>query len=121
MKPYIHALSSVRRWGGREEDYFPIHDLMDSTKGVIADNRHRLIFHNAYAIAHILPKIFNDTFINSDGKRVSTKDVGEQHCLEDFHGYIPSLQDYIENMQIKDWMSGKGKSPSALFILGQKD
>ncbi|QEG27060.1 hypothetical protein GobsT_18130 [Gemmata obscuriglobus] len=30
--PYHHALSSVKRWGGRAEDYQPVHDWFDATK-----------------------------------------------------------------------------------------
>jgi hypothetical protein len=26
--PYHHALSSLRRWGGRVEDYLPIHQWL---------------------------------------------------------------------------------------------
>ena len=38
-KPYIHAQSSVRKFGGQPEDYEPIHAFMDCSKGAIADNR----------------------------------------------------------------------------------
>jgi len=42
-KPFIHAESSVKRWGGKPEDYIEIHNLMDSSKGAIADHRHRAL------------------------------------------------------------------------------
>ncbi len=28
-KPYIHALSSAKKFGGKPEDYLEIHQLMD--------------------------------------------------------------------------------------------
>lgn len=49
-KPMVHAESSVRKWGGKPEDYMPIHNLMDSSKGTIADSRHRALTHNTWFI-----------------------------------------------------------------------
>ena len=48
--PYHHALSSVRRWGGRVEDYLPIHDWFDASKAFLADFRHRALRHHAEGI-----------------------------------------------------------------------
>jgi hypothetical protein len=56
-KPWIHAVSSARRWGGKPEDYIEIHNLMDSSKATIADSRHRALTHNAWFIGTILEKI----------------------------------------------------------------
>jgi hypothetical protein len=28
--PHMHALSSVRKWGGKVEDYLPVHDWLES-------------------------------------------------------------------------------------------
>lgn len=52
---------------------------------------------------------------NSDGKTVSVRDVGESHCLSDFGGkFIPTPQDYLEEMPLKGWMNnGSGQSPSS--------
>jgi hypothetical protein len=112
MKPYIHAQSCVRRWGGKVEDYLPIHDLMDSSKGAVPDNRHRVLTHNSWFIQPdgILERVFGKVIVNGDGKEVSVRDIGELHILEDFGmKYIPTAQDYIENMDFKDWMqNGKG-------------
>lgn len=117
MKPYIHALSSAKKYGGKPEDYLEIHNLMDSSKAVIADNRHRCLTHTSWFVGVILEKIFGVTFTNSDGKVVSVRDIGEQHCLEDFHGFIPTAQDYIGNMSFQDWMdNGNGTPPSQLKL-----
>lgn len=124
-KPFIHSQSSAKRYGGKPEDYIEIHNLMDSSKAAIADQRHRSLLHNAWFIGEILERIkFSNscpptgdnrfpTIINSDGKHVSVRDVGEDHVTEDFHGFIPSVQDYLMEMNIQDWMcNGKGKPPS---------
>lgn len=114
-KPYIHAVSSARRFGGVPEDYLPIHNLMDSSKGAIADNRHRVLTHTSWFLSEILERIFGVTLTNSAGRIISVRDIGEQHILEDFGGrFIPTPQDYIEKMEFADWMqSGKGVPPSS--------
>lgn len=35
--PIIHSESSVKRWGGKIEDYLPIHEKMDCSKAWISD------------------------------------------------------------------------------------
>jgi hypothetical protein len=47
-------------------------------------------------------------------KKVSVRDIGESHVLVDFgNKFIPTLQDYFENMEFMDWMqNGKGHPPS---------
>lgn len=112
-KPWIHAESSVRRWGGTPEDYIEIHNLMDLSKGTIADNRHRALTHNAWFISNILERVFGVCFENSAGRTVQVRDVGEQHVLEDFNGrFIPSAQDYLEKVPLEPWMNnGRTGSP----------
>lgn len=114
-KPMIHAKSSARKWGGKPEDYLPIHQHMDSTKGAAADNRHRFVTHNAWYISPEGPLelIFGVEFTNSAGRAVQVRDIGEQHILEDFGGYIPTLQDYVMAMEVQPWMNGMGYPPSA--------
>lgn len=114
-KPWIHALSSAKRYGGIPEDYIEIHNLMDSSKATIADSRHRALTHNSWFIGVILERVFGVTLTNSDGKQISVRDVGEQHCLEDFGGrFIPSAQDYLQEIEFKEWMlRGKGHVPSS--------
>ncbi len=108
-KPYIHACNSVKKYGGRVEDYLPLHELMDSSKAVVADNRHRALSHNTWFITTILDKIFGPFIKNSDGVDVPTRDLGEQHCVEDL-GNVPSAQDYLNHMEIQPWMSKDGNN-----------
>ena len=108
-KPFIHAQSSVRRFGGQVSDYLEIHNFMDSSKSVMADNRHRALTHNTWFIATVIERVFGVTIINSDGKEISVRSVAEQHVLEDFGGnFIPTAQDYLQEMDYREWMNGHG-------------
>ena len=99
-----------------------IHNLMDSSKAAMCDNRHRALTHNSWFIGVVLERVFGSTFTNSDGKVVSVRDIGEQHVAEDFCGrFIPSAQDYLAEMEFKDWMNnGKGTPPSFAKIEATK-
>lgn len=114
-KPWVHAKNSARKFGGVAEDYIEIHNLMDSTKGCLADNRHRALTHNSWFISADGPleRIFGVVITNSDGKEVSVRDIGEQHILEDFGmRFIPTPQDYLEGIPLKSWMNnGKNSVP----------
>jgi hypothetical protein len=113
-KPFVHSLSSARKHGGKPEDYLDIHQFMDSSKAAMADNRHRALTHNAWFIGTIIERVFGITRTNSDGKVYSVRGIAEQHVLEDYGGrYIPSAQDFLQEMEFKDWMqNGNGSPPS---------
>ncbi len=112
---YIHAQTSAKIWGGVEEDYMAIHKYMDISKGQISDNRHRALTHHMFWVIYAMVPIFGEYIINSDNKRVSVKDICEKHILEDFrHKYIPSAADYLEELEMKNWMNnGLGQGPSS--------
>lgn len=118
-KPYIHALSSAKKFGGTPEDYIDIHNLMDSSKATIADSRHRSLTHNSWFVGFIIEKIFGTTRTNSAGKVYSVRDIAEQHVLEDYGGrFIPTVQDFLEDLPLKEWMvSGRGKPPASTRLL----
>ena len=104
MKPYIHAKSSVSKYGGIIEDYLPIHDFMDSSKSSLADVRHRAILLSSFGI-FIVEKVFGTTIENSDGKNICVRDIAENHVIEDL-GFIPTLDKWFKNMEIENWMAG---------------
>ena len=112
-KPHIHALASVRRWKGKVEDYISIHAFMDSSKSIVADNKHRMFTHNSWFISVVIPAVFGETFENSDGKVISSRDVAEWHCLEDYHGFIPSANDFLDLVEYQDWFHGQGNPPKS--------
>ena len=98
--PYHHALSSVKKFGGKPQDYQPIHDWFDETKASFADWRHRALRHHSLGIFWCEEK-FGTTVRNSDGKEVPVRLIGEQHVREDL-GWIPNP---------KDWLVLIGKGP----------
>lgn len=104
MKPWLHAEHSVKKFGGKPEDYLPIHDWFDQTKASHPDMRHRAILHHAFGI-FLCEQQFGTTLINSDGKRVQVRDIGEQHVMDDL-GFIPTIQDYLKEMPIQAWHGG---------------
>lgn len=111
-KPFIHAISSSKKFGGKWEDYIEIHEFMDSSKAVMADNRHRALTHNSWWISVVMPRVFGETFKRkSDNGIVSTRDVAEQHVLEDYkHKFIPSPSDFLNKIPFEAWMqNGEGK------------
>lgn len=103
---YHHAVSSAKKWGGEAEDYLPIHDWFDSTKAHIASPAHRALRHHSEGI-FLMESIFGPTITISTGSKIPTRWVGEQHMIEDF-GHIPSVQDWMDNLNIAPWMNGKG-------------
>ena len=104
MKPYKHARISVKKFGGAIEDYMHIHDWFDHTKAHVADMRHRMVLHNSWGI-YICEQVFGTYFENSDGDVVQTRDVAEQHVLDDL-GTIPSLDKCLKSMTLERWMGG---------------
>ena len=119
MKPYIHCKNSVRRFGGKPEDYQEIHDFFDQTKAHVADMRHRAILHNSFGI-FLAEQVFGTYITNSDGKKVQVRDVGEQHVLEDM-GFIPSVQNWMDHMGKPDWMGGLKKKKKFVPYDRQED
>lgn len=118
MIPQIHAEMSAKRFGGVAGDYVDIHILLDSTKASFPDNRHRAITHNSWFTTTILPLVFGQQRLNSEGKAYNVKDVGEWHVLEDFRGrFLPSVQDYLSSMRLEPWMdNGIGMPPSRRVV-----
>ena len=104
--PMIHSKSSVKRWGGKPEDYLAIHELIDSPKATMNNNSSRALTHNTWFAYTIIPKIFGYNIINSDGKSVDTVDIAMLHILEDFrHRFVPTPQDYLKHMEIQPWFN----------------
>jgi hypothetical protein len=115
-KPLLHAQSSAKKFGGHFTDYMPIHEFMDSSKAVIADNRHRALTHNSWFISTVIPRVFGETFERpSDGVIISSRDIAEQHVLEDYKfRFIPSAHDFLSLIPFEMWMQNgqQGKPQS---------
>lgn len=100
--PNIHAKNSATKFGGRLEDYLEIHHWFDDSKAHMGDMRHRALKHHSTGI-YEAERVFGNSIINSDGKEVFVRYIGEQHVIEDL-GFIPSLEDWFENMELQKWM-----------------
>ncbi len=107
MKPLVHAKNSVKRWGGNVEDYLELHNFFDNSKACMPDMRHRALLHSSFGI-FLLERVFGVYVVNSDGRQVSVRDVGEQHVIEDL-GFIPTVEKWLGNMTIQPWMLGAGR------------
>ncbi len=110
MKPMIHAESSAKKFGGKPDDYLKIHNWFDQTKAHFPDQRHRAILHSSFGI-FLCEQVFGEVITNSEGKKVSVRDIGEQHVIEDFRGkFIPTVQDWLSRMKHEPWMDN-GEEP----------
>lgn len=108
MNSYQHAVSAAHKWGGSPEDYLEIETFIDSSKQVLGDVRHRSMYHHTMGV-FLCEKIFGSTISIDKGKhtvQVPVRLIAERHIIEDL-GWLPTPADYIKDMQIKQWMSGK--------------
>jgi hypothetical protein len=111
--PWHHAVSSARKYGGKPEDYLDIHSWFDASKSQFSDFRHRALRHHAFGIFEA-ERVFGTTIVNSDGRTVPVRFIGEQHVREDCGGVIPSAQDWLRKIPSRPWMNvGKLASDDA--------
>ena len=110
MDSMTHARISVKRCGGRIEDYYPIHHFIDSTKELCSDNRHRIL-HTLWGVRRIVIPIFGPTITNSDGKVVPVKEICElDHILPDYQNrFIPTLSDFVQAVNLENEQDWKQK------------
>ena len=110
--PLHHSISSQKKWGGQVDDYLPIHNWFDETRVFYRDMRHRSMRHHVEGISWC-EKEFGTYITNSDGRMVPVRDIGEQHCTEDV-GFIPTIQDWLDNMTRQAWMYKPGDGRQVL-------
>lgn len=116
--PLHHAISSQRKWKGKIDDYLPIHNWYDETKAHYPDMRHRALRHHSEGIFWCEEK-FGVYITNSDGKMVPVRAIGEQHILEDI-GFIPTIKDYLDNMNTVGWMYKPGEGRKVLKEINEQ-
>jgi hypothetical protein len=104
MNSWYHAVSSSKKWGGAPELYLPVHEFIDSSKQIVGDVRHRSMYHHTQGI-WLCQEIFGRTLQLEAGKKIPVRLVAELHVEEDL-GWIPSPKDYIDGMELKQWMGG---------------
>lgn len=105
---------SVNRYGGEPEDYMKIHNFLDSSKAHVPDMRHRAMLHHSFGI-YVCEMTVGDTFANSAGRILSTRDIAEEHVIEDM-GRIPTVQDYLNGMPKYEWLGGMRHSTRIISL-----
>jgi hypothetical protein len=104
--PLLHSKSSAKKFGGIPEDYIHLHNWLDETKAWYGHSLHRMWRHHSEGIFE-MERLFGQSFLNSDGKIVYTRYVGEQHVKEDCYNYLPSAKEWIQAIESKEkpvWM-----------------
>lgn len=99
-----HAVSSAKKFGGVPDDYVAIHSWFDETKQFVPNWRHRAMRHHTVGIFEA-ERVFGVTIVNSDGKHVPVRVIGEQHVMEDCRGRIPTPADWLGSIQFEKWMA----------------
>ena len=97
MTPWLHAKSSVKRWGGEPTDYIALHDWLDETKQFTGDWTHRAMRHHSAGIQWTVER-FGHSIRNSKGKLIPTKMLAEEHIVEDC-GFVPTPQDWLSALK----------------------
>jgi hypothetical protein len=105
-----HAARSVAKFGGREEDYQAIHAWFDASKAHMPDLRHRALRHHSEGI-FLCEAVFGIAITNADGVRVPVRQIAEQHVMDDL-GWIPSVKDWLQHVQVQPWMTRSPWKPS---------
>lgn len=100
--PVHHAESSARKFGGSPQDYQSIHDWFDASKAHEALPSHRALRHHSLGIFEA-QSVFGHEIINSEGRRVPVRFIGEQHVREDCRR-IPSVSDWLRGLPLEPWM-----------------
>lgn len=117
--PLYHAISSAKQHGGKADDYIHIHNWFDETKAHFPDMRHRALRHHAEGIFWA-EREFGVFIINSNGKMVPTRVIGEQHVKEDI-GFIPTIKDYLSEMNQANWMYKPGEGRKMMQEITEKE
>jgi len=92
MNIYDHALLSQHKFKGDLSSYLPIHSFIDSSKLFRPDFKHRILLHNSFGA--YLAELKFGLVLGS----VPVRDIVFEHCKEDLDGYVPTLQDWFQNV-----------------------
>ncbi len=99
MTPWLHAKSSVKRWGGEPTDYIALHDWLDETKQFTGDWTHRAMRHHSAGIQWAVERFGHSIVQQGDlRKSVPTKMLAEEHIVEDC-GFVPTPQDWLSALK----------------------
>lgn len=116
--PYHHSISSQKKHGGRWQDYINIHNWFDETKAHFPDMRHRALRHHSEGIFWC-EEHFGVVITNSEGKHIPVRTIAEQHLMEDI-GFIPTIADYLKEMNQAGWMYKPGEGRKILKEINEQ-
>lgn len=108
MNSWLHAKSTAHKWGVEPEDVVHVHEFIDGTKKAFGDVRHRALLHNTFGVwlaQEVFGRVLTVTRPSGKVVEIPVREIAEQHIIEDL-GRIPTVGDWLENMDIKVWMSG---------------
>ncbi|GIW89663.1 MAG: hypothetical protein KatS3mg109_0095 [Pirellulaceae bacterium] len=108
MVPYDHACLHAEMFGGKPEDYLPVDEFLDQTKGHCPDFRHRSILHNAFGML-LAEQVLGPVVINSDGEPIAVREIARQHIMQDC-GCVPTLKEVLD--ALTGGQAGKYNRPS---------
>src|SRR5579885_1584730 len=114
-----HCLHSCERFGGRPDDYLPLHQFLNSARTVLPDKASRCVLHNAWGI-DLVVRCLGTTFRrSSDHIQTSTRQVAEMHILRDL-GAIPTMLEAVRTVPLAKWMY-ENAVPLSRLLKGETD
>ena len=99
--PSVHARWSVKQFGGKPEDYLPIHQFLEDSRLHLPDARHRVLLHTTLGVQTV-EEVFGLELSTSDST-VPTRLIAEKHIIADL-GFIPSIQEAFDKLPLEPWM-----------------
>lgn len=109
-----HAKSSALRFGGEPDDYVELHLWFDEPKCHVGNHAQRAVRHHTMGIGWAIERFGPWITRASDGKRVSTRQLGEQHLMEDL-GWLPTLDHWLRHLEVQPWMVEASQKLSRLL------
>lgn len=98
--PYIHSQNSVKKFGGKWENYLPLHEFLDSSKMHEVNWQHRACLHHGLGV-EIGERLFGPVIDNGDGKMVETRYILIEHIKEDCDGKVPTVKEWLDGLPPK--------------------
>lgn len=98
MNIWKHCLLSAHKFGGQPADYLPVHRFLDSSKLFCFHPRHRLLLHHTTGIEWAT-ELLGHVLTTADNRQVLVRDVAAAHCQEDLSGRVPTLHDWLRDVE----------------------
>lgn len=99
-----HSENSAKEFGGEPEDYYTIHQFIDSASDHYPEFGSLAILHSSYGVT-IVEKVFG-RYLTLDRDKlprlISVKEVALKHIRDEL-GCVPSVQDWVSSIQSEPW------------------